>query len=270
MNGEYTTVLKETMELVRQAAQIMCRDDFEIKSKGSVVNIVTSADIAIQEFLKEHLCAMLPGSAFFGEEGAEEMKDREFVWIVDPIDGTMNFSRKLKESSISVGLYRNGKPVIGVVYNPFKEEMYIAEEGMGAYLNTEPIHASSATFAQSIFCTAWSLYNKQYAPQCMAIMEEAYAQCNDFRRFGSCALELCYLAAGRCDLHFEMRVFPWDIAAASLILQEAGGVITGLDGLPLPMDRTTPVIAANNQENYEKLIGIVRKHVPCVPYEEIL
>ena len=104
----------------------------------------------------------------------------------------------------------------------------------------------------------------------MAVMEEVYAQCNDFRRFGVCSLELCYLAQGKCDLYFEIRLFPWDYAAAGLILQEAGGVITGLNGESAPLDRTSPIIAANSPENHGKLLKSVQKHFPKVPYEEIL
>ena len=262
-------ILEKTVDLARQAAQFMLRDDFEVEQKESVVNIVTTADKQVQKFLEERLPELIPGSEVFGEEGTEAVRNARYLWIVDPIDGTMNFSRGVGESAVSVALFGNGQPLVGVVYNPFRQEMFYAKKGEGSWLNGRRIHVSGATFAEGLFCTAWSLYNKTYAPQCMAIMEEAYAKCNDFRRFGTCALELCYLAAGRCDLFFEMRVFPWDWAAGGLILMEAGGVITDLeDRLPL-YDRATPIIAANNRENYETLRGIVTKHVPKAPYEEI-
>ena len=262
-------ILEKTMDLARQAAKFMLRDDFEVERKESVVNIVTTADKQVQAFLEEHLPGLVPGSEVFGEEGTEAVRNARYLWIVDPIDGTMNFSRGVGESAVSVALVKDGKPLVGIVYNPFRQEMFCAKKGEGAWLNGRRIRVSNASFAEGLFCTAWSLYNKAYAPQCRAIMEEAYAGCNDFRRFGSCALELCYLAAGRCDLFFEMRVFPWDWAAGGLILMEAGGVITDLeDRLPLH-DRATPIIAANNRLNYETLRDIVVKHVPKVPYEEI-
>ena len=248
----------------------MQTDDLQIRQKDSVVNIVTAADVNIQKFLQDGLTKLLPGSAFFGEEGAPNVEESEYIWIVDPIDGTMNYARNMRESAVSVGLVQKGKPALAVVYNPFKEELFTAIEGQGAWLGEERIWVSEASFDAGIFCTAWSLYNKDYAPQCRAVMEDVYRQSNDFRRFGSCALELCYLAAGRCDLFFEMRVFPWDHAAGGLILQEAGGSIGGLDGDPLQYDRTTPVIAANNRSNFDQLLKIVAKHVPEVPYREIL
>ena len=265
-----TELLDKTVGIVKQAAQLMLADGIEIRQKESVVNIVTSADVNVQTFLERHLPQLLPGSVVFGEEGIPNGKNARYLWIVDPIDGTMNYARGVGESAVSVGLLENGEPKLGVVFNPFKNELFRAEAGKGAWLGDRQLRVSDASFAQGLFCTAWSLYNKAYAPQCMAVMRDAYGECNDFRRFGSCALELCYLAAGRCDLFFEMRVFPWDWAAGGLILREAGGVISGLDGKLPPFDRTTPIIAANHRDNHEKLRRVVTKHIPQVPYEEIL
>ena len=113
-----------------------------------------------------------------------------------------------------------------------------------------------------------SLYKKDYAKICGDIIYETYMQCNDVRRFGSCAIELCYLAAGKCDLYFEIRVFPWDYAAAYLILSEAGGIVRGLGDKKLELNRPTVVVAANNAENYERLSRIVNKYLKKTPYEE--
>ena len=267
---EYTALLDAVVSLTKQASKIMLQSGFEITEKGNVVNIVTSADIAVQAFLEEKLPPLLPGSTFVGEEGNEEAQHSEYLWIVDPIDGTTNFARGLGQSAVSVALAHRGEVVMGVVYNPFKEELFHAVVGQGAYCNGEHLEAIRRPFGSGLFCTAWSAYDKSMAPQCMAVMEEVYAQCNDFRRFGVCSLELCYLAQGKCDLYFEIRLFPWDYAAAGLVLQEAGGVITGLDGGPAALDRTSPIIAANSPKNHEKLLNIVRKHFPQVPYEEIL
>ena len=128
-------------------------------------------------------------------------------------------------SVISVALIKDGRPVLGVVYNPYRDEMFYAEAGKGAFLNNDPIRVSDRSFDRSLFCTALSLYNKDYAKPCLNIMEEVYAQCEDIRRIGSAALELVYLACGRVDLFFEMRIFPWDFAAAQIIVREAGGYV---------------------------------------------
>lgn len=267
---KHLSVLKDQTEAIVRQAALLTQGAFTTTEKNTVVNIVTSADIAIQEFLQARLCALLPGSDFFGEEEPTGKTFGEYMWVVDPIDGTANFSRGIGEYAISVALLRNDTPVLGIVYKPQGDILYSAVKNGGAQRNGVPIHVSDATFAEGIFCTAMSLYRKEYANDCMKVIADAYAQCNDVRRFGSCALELCYLAEGICDLYFEFRVFPWDHAAAALILQEAGGIIRGQNAQPLPFDRTTPVIAANSEENFNKLNSIVQKHIPKFPYKEIL
>ena len=109
---------------------------------------------------------------------------------------------------------------------------------------------------------------EEFAKNNNIIILDTYMQCNDVRRFGTCALELCYLAAGRCDLYFEIRVFPWDYAAGYLILREAGGVLRGLRGEELDFRKVTLLVGANNEENYEKLDAIVNSHIKSLPYEE--
>ena len=121
-------------------------------------------------------------------------------------------------------------------------------------MNGSKLSVSDRVFENGLLCTAMSLYNKQYAKVCSDIIYEAYMQCNDVRRFGACALELCYMAAGTCDLYFEYRVLPWDYSAAYLILQEAGGVLVGRGGETLGCDVPTMLIGANTQKNLEKLL----------------
>ena len=260
--------LKEAVvSIVRQASQLMMKQDFKINEKDGAANIVTSSDLAVQHFLCEKLKALLPESEFFCEE--EDLQhEGEYVWIIDPIDGTANYARGFGESAISVALSHKGEVVFGVVYNPYKEHMFTAECGKGAYLNEIPLRVSERTFGQSLFCTAASLYCKDYAETCFRIMEETYKICNDFRRFGTAALELCYLAAGLCDLYFEIRLFPWDYAAAQLIVREAGGVVRDFDGDLPSLCRPSPVIGANNRENFEMLNEIVHRHMDGVPYGE--
>lgn len=259
--------IKETVEaIIRQAASLMLKADFTVNEKDGAANIVTTSDLAVQNFLCERLKALLPESEFFCEE--ENLQNTgNYVWIIDPIDGTANYARDLGESAISVALAHKSEVILGLVYNPYREQMFIAERGRGAYLNGNPIRVSEKPFGQSIFCTAASLYCKDYAAVCFRIMEDVYQQCNDFRRLGSAALELCYLAAGKCDLYFEMRLFPWDYAAAQLILHEAGGVVRGFYGEAPSLCQPSPVIGANTKENYELLNGIVHRHMDRIPYD---
>jgi myo-inositol-1(or 4)-monophosphatase len=203
-----------------------------------------------------------------GEEGHGAFSAEGLLFIIDPIDGTANFVRGLGQSAISVALAEDGRVKVGVVYNPYREEYYEAAEGLGARLNGKPISVSARDFSAGILCTAMSVYNKSLAKTCSDIIYDAYMECNDVRRFGGCALELCYLAAGRCDLYFEMRVFPWDYAAGYLILKEAGGELTGFGGEVLDFTKATALIGANRRDNYDKMRSLVEKHMTCIPYKE--
>lgn len=259
---------QDVIAAVKEAAAIV-DETFTVTQKDTPANLVTSADIRVQAFLEERLCRLLPGSAFFAEEETAASAVGEYLWVVDPIDGTTNFARSIPQFAISVALLHNERPVMGVVYNPRSDTVYHAVAGDGAMRDGTPIHVSDVPFSRGLFCTAMSLYNKDYAPLCMEVIMEVYGQCADVRRFGAAALELCYLAEGICDLYFEIRVFPWDYAAALLILQEAGGVITGLAGEPLGFDRATVAVAANTRENHERLLAVVRKHIKELPYNEV-
>ena len=254
-------MIEQVIELVRKASKLMT-DDIIIEQKGNDSNYVTSADVNVQHYLEEHLPQLLPGSTFLGEEEDEQVVESEYIWVVDPIDGTSNFIRGLGASAISVGLVKDGKPYLGVIYEPYKNEMYYAERGKGAFLNGKPIHVSDRDFKHATMCSAASLYNKDLAKPCFNIIEKVYYESDDFRRFGAAAIELAYLAAGRIELYFEIRLFPWDMAAGQVIIEEAGGVVEYLHEEGLPLDRPAGIIAANSKENFEKLKEIVYGEIP--------
>ena len=248
--------------VVREAAKIFKERTFNISYKAGFENVVTSSDLAIQQFLCEQLKGILPDCGFLcEEENVNDSRDREYVWIIDPIDGTANYVRGISESCISVALVQNKEVVLGVVYNPVKNEMFLAIRGGGASLNGNPIGVSPRRYEEGILCTAMSLYEKRYAKTCSDIIFDAYMGCNDVRRFGSCALELCYLAMGVCELYFEFKVKPWDYAAAYLILTEAGGVLTEYAGDTLLLDTPALLVGANTKENHERLMSCVMKHI---------
>lgn len=256
--------LNELINVVKEASKLMVTDHFDVTQKDGYSNIVTSSDVAVQKYLCNRLSELLPGSGFLCEE--EDMQDatHEYTWIIDPIDGTANYSRGIAQCAICVGLRKGTSMQLGVVYLPRTGELFSAEKGKGAFLNGKPIHVSDRPFGNAIICTAYSVYHKEYTDVCSEIVSEVFRQCNDFRRFGACAPELCYMAMGRCELYFEYMLCPWDFAAASLIVSEAGGVITDTAGNPLTCVEHKGVIAANTSENHQKLLGIVsdkmRKH----------
>jgi len=258
--------IEEIIGIVREASSLMVRKGFEIKDKGSNVNIVTSSDLAVQHFLTNKLGELLPGSGFLCEE--ENMIDTKhsYVWIIDPIDGTANYARGIASCCISVALAHDGEVVAGVVCSPWRGETYWAEKGRGSFCNGEPLHVSDRPFENGLLFSAMSTYRKEFAKTCSDIIFDIYMQSNDFRRTGSAAVELSMMAAGRAELYFEMRLMPWDYAAGGLILQEAGGVICDFEGKTPSLTQPSLIIAANDRDNLNKLVGIVRKHMPDLPY----
>ena len=265
--GEYSKLKKQTERIVKAAAKFARNVHFTVSEKGDVANVVTTADLNVQRYLKKKLKELLPQAGFYcEEENLRENTESEYVWVIDPIDGTMNYTRGIPQCAISVGLIRNNEAVVGVVHNPFQKDTFSAALGDGATKNGKPIHVSSYTFERSLLFTAMSVYKKDLAPICNEIISEAYSQCSDVRRFGTCALELCYIAEGAADLFFEIRVFPWDYAGAYLVLKEAGGVLKGFNGETLAFDKPTPLVGANSVENYEKLNRIVMRHMKKIPY----
>lgn len=251
------SVLQQNMEeIVREAASFMTRD-FTVKNKGTIANQVTSSDVAVESFLKEQLRKLIPGSGFIAEESGQEHTDTEYMWIIDPIDGTANYVRDLAGSGLSVGLYRNLEPFIGVVYNPYRNELFSARKGAGATCNGKSIHVSERDFAHSCFCTSLSCYHKEQAHTCAQILEQVFAQCEDFRRLGSAVIELTALAAGRVELFSEISLSPWDHAAGRIIVGEAGGCVASVYDDRIDYGRPISFIAANNRENLEKLRDII-------------
>ncbi len=259
--------MTELLERVVDAV-LSCKDivtaPFSVTEKDSLSNIVTSADQAVERYLQTKLLEILPEAGFLGEEGAET-QGKEYLFVVDPIDGTSNFTRRIPNSAISVGLKHQGEGILGVVYNIFTGELYYAQAGQGAFCNGEPIRVSKRDFSHAMYYTALSTYRREYSAACMRILDKVFAQCDDFRREGSAALELCCLARGSAELYFEARLFPWDVCAAEVILKEAGGVSQRLYAEHLAEDQPFPIIAANNSENLEKLRAIVAEEFPALP-----
>lgn len=253
-------MINKVIQLVRKASEKMLTDTFEIAHKEGFANIVTSSDLAVQNALKEGLAALLPGSGFLCEEEDRHQLGKEYTWIIDPIDGTANYSRGIDQCAICVGLKHHDEMELAVVYLPRTEELFSAVKGQGAYLNGKPIHVSSRPFADAVMSTALPVYHKVYADLCSEIIRETFKQCNDIRRFGAAAPELCYLSMGRTELYFEYLLSPWDYAAASLIVTEAGGIVANLDGHQPALTQPTGILAANSDANLQQLLSIVQDY----------
>lgn len=243
---------------LRSGKKIASAHNFTVTNKGTRENLVTSIDIENERFLKKELLHLIPDSVFIGEEGDEgRILDEGYSWIVDPIDGTTNYSRGIPEATVSIALLKDGKPYIGVVYNPFTDSLYTGQIGKNAMKNGKIIKVSSRKMEDSILCTAWSAYDKTLAPASFRVSERMHPICNDIRRIGTAAGELSMLAEGAVDLYFEARLMPWDHAAALICVDAAGGVYCGMNGEKVSYTEGKGVIAANNKTNLKIMADII-------------
>ena len=236
-------IVREAGEIVLSAGDVAAKTH----EKTSAADLVTDYDLAVEALLRRKLLALLPGAVFYGEEEAEEAPDptRGWAFIVDPIDGTTNFVRQLRQSAISVALARDGRVEYAVVLDPYRDELFTARRGSGAFLNSAPIRVSGKPLAEGIFLMGTAIYRRAYLEPTMRLTTQLFSRSCDFRRLGSAALDLCYVACGRGELFFEYSLCPWDLAAGSLLVEEAGGVVSTLEGAPLPLDRRCSIWASN-------------------------
>jgi len=231
-------------DLVKDAGRIVelggLKEKIQVKNDES---FVTEVDIQINNFLKEKLNEIDPRIGFFSEEEKGELTDP--CWILDPIDGTTNLIYGYNMSSVSLALYMGGEIKYGVVHNPFSGETFIAEKNKGAYLGDKKLRISSRTLSESIVEFGAGSSRKKDADANFEIAKTIFKSCRDIRRICSSALVLCYIADSRIDGYFERVLKPWDIAAGSLILSEAGGVITNYEGEKIQFEVQTSAIASN-------------------------
>lgn len=236
------SLIKQTKTLLEDSDRIA-----QVTVKGKS-DYVTEADFAVQEFLKKELKQRYPSIQFMGEEGdACKIDFTKPVWILDPVDGTTNLLHHFRMSTVSLALVENGEPVLGIVYQPFTDELFYAVKGKGAYLNESPIQVSQIEApADSLIIMGPTPYQKErYADMVMRITKRIFVQCQDIRTLGTAALELAYIACGRAEGYYERVLKPWDFAAGALILLEAGGRICQWDKSSLCYDKTCSVLADN-------------------------
>ncbi len=231
------------------------QETIEIDNKEGIGNIVTQYDKKIQTELKQGLLKLLPKASFIGEENDYgKILESGYTYIVDPIDGTANFSRGLSLSAISVALLKDAEPYIGVCYNPYVDEMFVAQKGQGAYLNGKSINVSNKKLQEGIVLTGNAPYYADLREKSLITLKNFAMIASDFRRFGSAVLELCDIACGRAEVYFELRLQPWDFAAGMLIVEEAGGKVTKMNGEKMTLDKFTSILASNNKEDYLKYL----------------
>jgi myo-inositol-1(or 4)-monophosphatase len=233
--------------------------------KGDV-DLVTEADRASEKLIRERLTSAFPGHGIFGEEGTRDQLESEFRWYVDPLDGTTNFAHGFPAFCVVLGLERrkqkqvlrlaslaqddnveeDGELVAGVTYDPLRDEMFAAERGKGAWLNGRSIHVSNtATLQESLTATGFPSHKRHVSPN-IHFYQEFTLRSHGVRRAGSAALDLAYVACGRLDGFWEFHLNPWDTSAGVLLVEEAGGGVTRMDGSRFELN-SEEVLATNGK-----------------------
>jgi len=254
-------MMKEIEKAVRQAGQMILSahlEKEEIHQKTGPANFVTEYDIRIQQFLIDQFSIILPGCGFFGEEetdGNRHEVGEEYVFFIDPIDGTTNFLFDYHNSCVSVGLAESGKMIAGWVYNPYTDQMYAAFKGHGAYLNGRKLKIQDKSLSEGICAFGCARYNE--GDGIFNVLPELFTRSLSIRNGGSAAIDLCRIASGSNVGYIEMLLQPYDYAAASVIIEEAGGMIGQADGSPITLDHGCSIVAGTEKVT-EEIIGLLR------------
>lgn len=234
------------------------RQETAIHKKGRI-DLVTAADLAVEQMFRDLIAARFPTHGVLGEEAAAGTRpgDGRFRWIIDPVDGTTNFAHGLALFCVSIALEIDGRVELGVVYDPVSNELFTAERGGGARLNGAPLRVSTtATLVDALLCTGFPYSIREERRRQVGVFAAFLEEAQAVRRLGSAALDLAYVAAGRFDGFWEERIHPWDIAAGALIVEEAGGRVTGMGGEPF--DPFAGHINASNGAVHDVMLAVIR------------
>ena len=231
------------------------RDNWEkpskVQHKGRI-DLVTDTDLAIEEYLKHHLKDVVPGASFMAEESASIAKPEGTCWIIDPVDGTTNFAHRFGDTVTSVALWENGEVVMGAISAPIRGERYVAERGRGAWLNGKRISVSGVKACEdALVATGFPYSVRENMDTVLRDMRILLDTTVGVRRCGAAALDLCFVASGAFDAYFEGWIKPWDVAAGWLLVEEAGGRVSGRSGEAYEFN--TPILASNGLVHEEMI-----------------
>lgn len=253
-------MLKPTLiEAAQAGAREILRffnNEFKISNKEGINNLVTEADHASEKAIMDVIRKQFPDHQILSEEIGMLEKDSEYTWIIDPIDGTVNFAHGIPLNCVSIGIEHKGEMLMGAVFNPHLDEFYFAEKGKGTTLNNKPIHVSTEDqVLHSCLVTGfpYTYINLPNGP--LDIFERFIRKGIPVRRLGSAAIDLCWVAAGRFDGFYEHKLEPWDSAAGYLIVEEAGGRVTDMDGNKFSVYQHR--ILATNGRIHEEMLEVI-------------
>jgi myo-inositol-1(or 4)-monophosphatase len=259
----HSATLNVMIKAARRAGRSLTRDFGEVEqlqvSLKGPRNFVTAADRRAEEILREELAKARPGYGFLGEEGgARAGTDKSHRWIVDPLDGTTNFLHGIPHFAISIALERDGAIIAGLVYNPANDDLFIGEHGKGAFFNDRRLRvAARKQLAESVVACGLPHYGRGDLVQARYEIAAAQQHFAGLRRYGAAALDLAWIAAGRLDAYWERDLSPWDMAAGMLLVREAGGFVTDLDGGDAIFAKGQ--IAAGNDVMHRELLRLLKE-----------
>jgi myo-inositol-1(or 4)-monophosphatase len=255
--SEVKTVLtRAALEGGRIVKKYFLARGVEIREKTSPADLVTNVDLLVQEKVTAIFRKGLPGATVMSEESEATQVSEEMIYI-DPIDGTLNFVHGFPLCAISIGYWRDGVPLAGVVYNPVMDELFAAQRGRGATRNGKAISVSSTRgISNSLLSTGWP-YERGGRGRLLNAMEKGYIVAQEIRTLGSASLALCYVASGALDGYWEWDLSPWDMAAGVLIVEEAGGRVTNVKGGAFQLDRGG-LVASNGRIHSEIIRKVTR------------
>jgi myo-inositol-1(or 4)-monophosphatase len=261
---DLSRILADSLPLVRETGlwiQGMVEEisELDIQYKGTN-DLVSYVDQQAENRLKTGLSKVFPEAGFIAEESASGQEEigEGYYWVIDPLDGTTNFLHRLPVYAVSVGLIFKKQPVLGIIYEPNRDELFYAYQGNGAFLNGKAIRVSSTDrLAKSLLATGFPYYDFSYQDRYLALLKSLMQKSHGLRRMGAAAIDLAYTACGRFEGFFEANLKPWDVAAGKIIIEEAGGRVTNFSG-GVDVIFTGEIIGAG--PIFEEFLSTLREH----------
>ena len=239
-------------------------DNFTVDEKqlqGEGQGLVTQADLESEKLIIERIKKAFPEHQFLAEESVadQETENHDFLWVIDPLDGTNNFAHHIPHFAVSIAFYHEGKSRVGVIYDPMRNDLFTTVKGQGARHNGKPVSVNNhSTLTQTMLAVGFYYDRGDMMKQTLASIEKIFEQnVHGIRRMGTAALDLVQVGLGRFGGYFEYTLSPWDFAAAQLFVEEAGGTVTTCDGEPLPLQKSS--VLASNSLLHESILNLVKR-----------
>jgi myo-inositol-1(or 4)-monophosphatase len=241
------------------AMQLAGIDHLQVEKKGAI-DLVTQIDRDVETMFRALIADRFPDHVVLAEEfaaGGDRHREAEYTWVFDPVDGTTNYAHGLPIFCCACSLERHGQPIVSAIYDPSRRELFTAERGLGTWLNGVPMRVSQAdTLIDSLLCTGFPYSVQTDSSYLLDLFADFLKRARAVRRLGSAAIDMAYVAAGRLDAFWEVKLNPWDVSAGALMVEEAGGQVTGLAGGPF--DSRTGEVVASNGRIHAQMVDVIR------------